>query len=72
MECASSSGVSSKAAVLTGTGGEAEGASFREVSRKRDDPKHAPTKRSSVQIPRENLLKSLIGFRHEGSYDTDI
>ena len=34
-----------KAPALMGRGGAAEGASFRDASRKRDDPELAPTKR---------------------------
>ena len=41
-----------KAPALMGRGGAAEGASFRDASRKRDDPELAPTKRrDGVNLP---------------------
>ena len=40
---------------LSGRGGAAEGASFRDASRKRVDPEHTPTKRGMAQILPEGL-----------------
>ena len=44
-----------KAPALMGRGGAAEGASFGDASRKRDDPELAPTKRGMAQILPEGL-----------------
>ena len=44
-----------KAFALMGRGGAAEGASFRDASRKRDDLELVPTKRSMAQILPERI-----------------